>query len=604
MDRFDQEIIKTLELLVYKLKVRENSKKYWEELIEDEPPTVSIHDEDLEPLNMNRYGLCSILEHLENKGYIIISSIIDPAKFNPDTYPIDDSDIINGVLWIPIFTVTISDSISKVLEQVDGTSLESQQRLCEEYAKRENINVLQVFIERGESAKTTDRTEFIKAINFCTTKKNKVAYFIVYKIDRFSRNQTDYAIVKQKLKNAGTEIRSISEKIDDTPSGKLMEIMLSGFAEFDNNVRTERSVNDMKERLKQGIWVWPAPIGYYRINKGDNLTPDPKYAHYIKLAFEEFSKGTYTFDSLARFLNDRGFVTPQGYQAIPQLIEKIIKNPLYCGIIRVWDVDRKGAWEPLITEDLFYLCQGSGRKHRNTPHSVANPHFPLRKVAVCQHCHQPLTGSHSTGRKGRKYAYYHHHTQKCTFAKSIPKETFEQLFVEYLNEISPSLQYENAFKAIVLDIWKNNFKKYDEQNDQIRKELKALEIQRQRIFELHQSGIYTDEDFLIQKDVVAQKIAQKKLMIHDTAVEEFNMDEALEYCFNFIRNTADTWLKLESEPEKRLRFQKLIFEENVEFSGEKFGTTKLTPIHKLYQEYLVDSSSLVTLRGIEPRFKA
>src|SRR5690606_9280205 len=108
-------------------------------------------------------------------------------------------------------------------EQIDGTSLESQERLCHEYAKREGITVLQTFIEKGESAKTADRTEFMKAISFCSEKKNKIDHFIVYKIDRFSRNQTDYAIVKQKLKKYGTEIRSVSEKIDDTPSGKLME---------------------------------------------------------------------------------------------------------------------------------------------------------------------------------------------------------------------------------------------------------------------------------------------------------------------------------------------------------------------------------------------
>ena len=84
-------------------------------------------------------------------------------------------------------------------EQVDGTSLESQERLCKEYAQKENLNILKIFIEKGESAKTADRTEFIKAINFCSDKKNKISYFIVYKIDRFSRNQTDYAIVKQKL---------------------------------------------------------------------------------------------------------------------------------------------------------------------------------------------------------------------------------------------------------------------------------------------------------------------------------------------------------------------------------------------------------------------
>lgn len=489
------------------------------------------------------------------------------------------------------------------LEQVDGTSLESQERLCKEYAQKEGVNVLQIFVERGESAKTADRTEFVKAISFCSDKKNKVSYFIVYKIDRFSRNQTDYAIVKQRLKKYGTEIRSVSEKIDDTPSGKLMEVMLSGFAEFDNNVRTERSVNGMRERMKQGVWVWRAPIGYYRLSQKANITPDPNFAPYVKMAFEEYSKGTYTFESLALFLTKRGFITKQGYAPIPQLIEKMIKNPLYAGIIRVWDFEIKGAFEPIIDENLFYLCQGDGKK-RKISHNVKNPNFPLRRKTVCQFCGEPLTGSHSTGRMGKKYPYYHHHNQKCSHAKFIPKEAFEQMFVEYLNEINPDFKYEKAFKAIVLDIWKRNFKSFDETNEQIRKEIKSLGQQRQRIFDLLESGTYTKEEFIAQKDSVNRKIAQKELLIHDKRIEEFNMDEALEYCFSFVRNTAKTWLELKDRPERRLRFQNYIFDEKIYFSGEKFGTTKLTPIYNIYQQYLLDPSQLVTLPGVEPGFQA
>ena len=79
------------------------------------------------------------------------------------------------------------------------------------------------------------------------------------------------------------------------------------------------------------------------------------------------------------------------------------------------------------------------------------------------------------------------------------------------------------------------------------------------------------------------------------------MDEALEYCFGFIKNTSKTWLNLKDKPDKRLQFQKLIFQEKVYFSGEKFGTTKLTPIYSMYQRYLVEPSLLVTPRGFEPR---
>jgi site-specific DNA recombinase len=488
-------------------------------------------------------------------------------------------------------------------EQVDGTSLESQQRMCEEYAIRENISILKIFIEKGESAKTADRTEFIKAISFCSDKKNLVNYFIVYKLDRFARNQLDHVTVRETLRKYKTELKSVTEPINETATGKLMEGILSSFAEFDNSVRTERSVNGMRERLKQGIWVWQAPLGYYRIQKGDNITPDPKLAPYIKIAFEEYAKGTHTFDSLAKYINSKGFMTRQGNLARERLMEKMIKNPLYCGIIKVWDMEQKGVFEPIISEELFYSCQKGCKNSRNTPHLAKNPLFPLRKLVVCPLCKKYLTGSTSTGKYGGKYSYYHHHKQDCSYAKFIPKEHFEQMFVEYLDTITPSKEFETAFKAIILDIWKNNYKKFDEQNERIRKEVKELELKRQKVFDLHQSGTYTDQEFIEQKNFLNQKMFQKLSLIHEKKHDEINMDEALDYCFGFIRQTSKTWLDLEKKPEQRLRFQNLIFEENVEFSKDTFGTQKLTPIYSTYQQYLADPTSMVTLRGIEPRFK-
>jgi site-specific DNA recombinase len=486
------------------------------------------------------------------------------------------------------------------LEQVDGTSLESQEKMCNEYAKRENIEVKKVFIERGESAKTTDRTEFIKAISFCSDKKNRIDCFIVYKVDRFARNQADHTSVRQTLKKYKTELRSVTEPISETPMGKMMEGILSTFAEFDNNIRTERSVNGMRERIKQGVWVWRAPLGYKRVSRGDNLTPDETYAPFIRMAFEEYATGRHTFKSLTEFLNKKGFITRQGGKAIFQLIEKIIKNPIYCGIIRVWDLEYKAAFKPLINEDLFYQCQEGGRRHKNSPHLVHNAEFPLRRLVLCGFCKAAMTGSNSKGRS-RKYPYYHHHKQDCTHAKFIPKESFEQIFVEYLNEINPNFEYEKAFRAIVLDIWKNNFKKFDGNNEKIRKEIKKLEEERQRIFEFHRTGVYTNAEFIDQKDSICRRIVQKEALLIDKRNQEMNMDEALDYCFSFIRQTAKSWLELKTEPEKRLRFQKLIFADNIEFCEDHFGTAKLTPIYSIYQQYLVDPSLLLTLRGVEPR---
>jgi hypothetical protein len=372
-----------------------------------------------------------------------------------------------------------------------------------------------------------------------------------------------------------------------------MESMLSAFAEFDNNIRTERSVNGMRERIKQGVWVWQSPIGYYRTEKKANISPDPKFAPYIRTIFEEYSKGTYTFESLANYMNSKGFVTRCGKPAIPQLIEKIIRNPLYCGIMKVWDMEYQGKFETIINEDLFNQCNGM-KKSKNQVRLVKNPNFPLRRLVICKICQKALTGSTATGNCGKRYSYYHHQSQECPHAKFIPKEHFEQMFVEYLSILSPSFEFEKAFKAIVLDIWKNNFKNFDNENAKIRKDIDTLEKQRQRVFDMHREGLYSNEEFVEQKHVIQNKIKDKMSLMHDTSHKEFDMDEALEYCFGFMRDTAKTWKSFETKPETRLRFQNLIFKENLEFLNETFGNPKLTPIYKLYQSYLTDKSQLVS----------
>ena len=90
--------------------------------------------------------------------------------------------------------------------------------------------------------------------------------------------------------------------------------------------------------------------------------------------------------------------------------------------------------------------------------------------------------------------------------------------------------------------------------------------------------------------------------MHETDRKEFNMDEALEYCFNFVRNTAITWKELKEDPSARLCFQKLIFTGNIKFSGETFGTTDLSLVYKLNQENVTDKSQLIPTTPIPELF--
>lgn len=485
-------------------------------------------------------------------------------------------------------------------DQIEGTSLESQERLAKEYADKQGLRVLKVFVELGESAKTADRTEFNKALAFCAEKKNKVSYFIVYKIDRFARNQDDHAMVRAMLKRSGVKLCSVTEPInDDNSVSRAMEGMLSVFAEFDNNVRTERTKQGMLERVKQGVWVWPEPLGYYRPVKGSNIMPEPSIAPLIRLGFEEYAKGVYTYESLAEFLAERGLKTRSGKKPYNQLMEKIIKNPVYCGVINIWG-EYEGKFQPIVSKELFDKCQEGYKESTHiAPRYANNPLFPLRGC-ICAVCQSSITGSNSTGRHGKKYAYYHHINYHCEKAGWIPKQTFEQQFIEFLQEVTPSGKYEKMFKAVVIDIWKSNYQKFYEVAARMRKEIDALEVERLKIFEFHRAGKYTDEEFEEQKKITNQAIYQKRRLMEEQAVEEFDMEAALDYCFNFVRTTAKTWI--EADYKSKLQFQKLVCKEKIKFDGQKFGTAILSQVYKINKEYGGDKSNLVALRGIEPRF--
>lgn len=490
-------------------------------------------------------------------------------------------------------------------EQVDNTSLESQEARCREFAEREGIQVLGVFIDKGESAKTADRPEFAKAIAFCSPKSRDVNYFIVYKLDRFSRNQDDFIGMRARLKQYGTELRSASEPINETPIGRMMQGVISSVAEFDNAYRTERTRGGMLERAKQGVWCWAAPLGYNRPTPHQNIAPDPKVAPLIALLFEEYTKGHHTFKSLAVFMGERGLATKAGKPPYAQLIEKILRNPIYCGRIEVFGDRFQGTFDSIISEDLFLQCQPGykGSSGHSLPRRANNPIFPLRRLIVCSECHRPLTGSFSRGRKGKRYPYYHHHHQSCSEAAFLPKETFEESFIEYLKKITPGVKYERMFKEVVLDIWQANHKKIDERFNAAKRAVEGLQQERQKIFDLHRKGSYSDTDFLEQKKLIEIKLDQKHRLLQESRIDELDMEKVLTHCFNYVRHTARKWV--EADPDEKARFQKVIFDDgNVTFDGKTFGTTKLSPVYGLAQSFDGKKSNLVAPPGFGPGLPA
>lgn len=63
-------------------------------------------------------------------------------------------------------------------------------------------------------------------------------------------------LMRAKLKGLGSDRRSATEPSDDSPAGKLMETVISSVAQFENEVKAQRTRTGMQTTLELGRWTF------------------------------------------------------------------------------------------------------------------------------------------------------------------------------------------------------------------------------------------------------------------------------------------------------------------------------------------------------------
>lgn len=105
-------------------------------------------------------------------------------------------------------------------------SIEGQLRVCQNYAKNNQLLVVDTYVDRAMTGTNDMRPDFQRMIK--ASSKRQWEYVIVYKLDRFSRDKYEMAIHRKHLKDNGIKILSAMENIPDTPEGILLESLLEG----------------------------------------------------------------------------------------------------------------------------------------------------------------------------------------------------------------------------------------------------------------------------------------------------------------------------------------------------------------------------------------
>lgn len=503
-------------------------------------------------------------------------------------------DMVGAVIYIRVSTK----------EQIENLSLPTQLRACEEYCRREGFEILERFREEGESAKTADRTELQRLLSFCRANKGRVHFLVVFNLTRFARDKHDHFALRAFLKSLGISLRSATEPIDDTSTGKLMEGVLASFAQFDNDVRSDRTRAGMKAALELGRWTFLAPLGYINVPRtyGKSLIPDPERAPIVQQIFRDFSSGRLTKQELLDDMTRRGLRTRRGLPVSSQAFSTMLCNRLYVGVIDVPGygvVGKRGDFDSLIPDDVFYRVQAilNGRVHATAPDPRRRPDFPLRGFIKCASCGRCVTASWSKGRSAH-YAYYHC-LPPCR-AVNIPKAKLEGLFVDELERFQPTPGYMRLLKESILSVWQA--RKAAVKDDLASAEHRAKVIQ-QKLDRLDDAFIYKESIDLAtyerQRDKLREELTLLEIDRHASKLEEFDVEGILNFAERILPRAGDLWIQ--ASLDHRQRLQRLFFPEGVAFSGKRFDRTAVTSsVFEYLRPFEGSKENLVDQTGIEP----
>jgi len=208
-------------------------------------------------------------------------------------------------------------------------SIEGQLRECKEYAERQNIIIIDSYIDRAVSARTDNRPEFQNMITASAHKQFDIV--LVWKLDRFARNRGDSAMYRAILKRNGVKVVSAKENISEGPEGIILESLLEGIneyysAELSVKVKRGQMENALKGKANGGM----LPFGY-KVNADRYYEIDPLTAPIVLEMFTRYADGQ-TVKEIAEDMNGRGvFANLKHKYMNKSSMHNLLKNRRYTG---------------------------------------------------------------------------------------------------------------------------------------------------------------------------------------------------------------------------------------------------------------------------------
>jgi DNA invertase Pin-like site-specific DNA recombinase len=468
----------------------------------------------------------------------------------------------------------------------NNASLETQKKYCEEYAKKKNIEVIEYFGGTYESAKSDERKQFQKMLSFVKRKKD-ISYIIVYSYDRFSRTGANGAYISEQLKKQGIVTLSATQEVDTmTAAGSFQQNLYYMFSQFDNELRRDKSVSGMKEKLRKGYWIGTIPFGYTNLNPGKGKEQKiviNKEGEILRNAFIWKANEDLTHNEISIRL------AKQGLSVSRKKLSDYFRNPFYCGLVVSSHIPGEvieGKHKGLVSKEVFLkvnkLLNKRGYGEKKNTDCV---HLPLKKFIKSSDCGTPYTG-YLVKKKG---LYYYKNNRPGSKENRSAKVMHEK-FIETLTSYQLS---DKKFIAPMKEIMYHAFR--------VEHESRILEttVQQKKIIDIANKLERLEERFVfeeiskVQYDKFKQKLETEKFELEENLYQDgfnlSNLEKAIDLSLKYSLKLPELWSSGDLEVKRSI--QKMVFPEGIlfDYKNDIYRTIRVNSVFNLIPSF---SSSL------------
>jgi len=200
--------------------------------------------------------------------------------------------------------------VSTDQQAVFGISLESQAEKIRATALAHEIEIDEIVVDAGESARNLQRPGMERVLEMLET--GKVKTLIVANLSRLTRSVSDLALLLERFRKQDVDLISVQESLDTgSASGRLVLNIMCSVSQWEREILSERTRDAMHQKKLKGERVGNIPFGYRLGDDMKHVSIEPKEQRIISAAVRLQKQG-YSLRSIASNLNVRGYKTRSG----------------------------------------------------------------------------------------------------------------------------------------------------------------------------------------------------------------------------------------------------------------------------------------------------